>query len=55
MDEALELETFLLSTELVVIFTLPLVVVVLVVDFVELNNLSLTVDEDVVSLLFAFV
>ena len=55
MDEALELETFLLATELAVIFALPLVVVVLVVDFVDLNILSLTVDEDFVSLLFAFV
>jgi len=55
VDEALELETILLATELAVIFAFPLVVVVLVVDFVDLNILSLTVDEDFVSLLFAFV
>ena len=53
MDEALALETVLLTIELVVIFALALVVVVLVV--VEFNILLLTVDEDFVSLLFAFV
>ena len=53
MDEALALETVLLTIELAVIFALALVVVVLVV--VELNILLLTVDEDFVSLLFAFV
>ena len=55
MEEALELETFLLATELAVVFALALVLVVLVIDFVELNILSLTVDEDFVSLFFAFV
>ena len=54
MDEALELDTFLLATELAVIFALALVVVVLVVDFVAVNILSLIVDDDFVSLLFAF-
>ena len=55
VGEASELETFLLATELTVIFALALVVAVLVVDFVESNSSSLTVDEDFVSLSFAFV
>ena len=55
VDEALAPENVSLTIELVVIFALALVVVVLVVDFVELNISSLTVDEDFVSLLFAFV
>ena len=50
VDEALALA--LLATELWVIFALALV---LVVDFVELNISSLTVDDDFVLLLFAFV
>ena len=53
VDEALAL--VVLATELAVIFAPALVLVVLVVDSVELNISSLTVDEDFVSLLFAFV
>ena len=48
MDEALALENVLLTIELVVIFAPALVVVVLIVDFVELNISSLTVDKDFV-------